>query len=162
MRPRIIAPPPSGLRRTSNGGLPVVTSGVGDLIEEGVWPDYSTNGVDKTWLQPGPLSVESGAVGYLNGWFVPVPPGQTVSIIAVWGVIRAGTSVTVKFQRNGTDLAGLTNIVITSTLPTSPNAQPTNFMDIFDGDFIKPVITAVSGSPDNLTLGLFLNRQLDP
>lgn len=161
MRPRIVAPPASGTPRSSVAGLPVVTKGVGGLLDIGVWPDYSTTGFDKTWLVPGALVVESGATGYINGWFVPVPPGQLITVIGVWGVIRAGTSVTVKFQRNGTDITGLTGIVITSSLPTSIVAQPSTFIDLMDGDYIKPIVTAVSGSPDNLTLGLFLNRQLD-
>jgi hypothetical protein len=127
-----------------------------------VWPDYSTSGVDKTWLQSGTIVVEDGATGYLNGWFVPVPPGQAVTIIGAWGVIRAGTSVTVKFQLNGSDISGLTDIEITSSIPTSIVAQPSTFIDLWDGAYIKPVITAVSDdNPDNLTLGLFLNRQLD-
>ena len=162
-RPRIVAPPASGVPRSATPGLPLVTQGLGALAQVGAWPDYSTHGVDKTWLQPGDIGVESGADNYLNGWFVPVPPGQAVGIVGVWGVIRAGTSVTVKFQLNGADIDGLTGIEITSTIPTSILAQPSGFVDLWDGAYIKPIITAVSDdSPDNLTLGLFLSRQIDP
>jgi hypothetical protein len=110
---------------------------------------------------PGTLGVESEGNNYMNGWFVPVPPGQTVGVLGVWGVIRAGTSVTVKFQLNGSDISGLTGIEITTTIPTSILAQPSGYVDLWDGAYIRPQITAVDGSCDNMTLGLFLTRQLD-
>lgn len=154
------APPGLGVPKTSQAGVPIVTGGQGSTVEVGEWPDYSLSATDKTWTIQGDLAVPSGSTDYINGWFAPVPPGQTLAIIGVWGVIRAGTSVTLKFQQNGSDISGLTGIVITTTPGLA--AQPSTLIEIMNGDFIVPVITAVSGSPDNLSLGLFFNRQLDP
>ena len=152
------APRPTGIPQTSVRGLPIITGGNGSLLDIGEWPEIPTMPFDKTWIQPGLITVASGVSGYLPGWFCPVPPGTTCAVIAVWAYLRSGSAV-FELQMNG--IAIIPGIAVTSTLPTSPSATPVGFIDVMNGFYFAPVCDSISGTPDGLTFGLFLDRQIN-
>ena len=109
-----------------------------------------------TWSLSGTIFVPSGAFGFIPPMAISVPSGtgRGVKLRAVRYGIRAGTSVTFSFQRNGanvTGLAGLTAAItrVTTTLGTS--------LALTDLDELAPVVTAVSGNPDGLFVSVFLD-----
>lgn len=106
-----------------------------------------------TWAVAGEVKVPVGDADVIPGFFVPtLAPGQTVKLVEARHVIGSGTSATVKLRRNGVDIAGFTGMSVT------PTAALTNPADIAlaAGDYIQPVVTAVSGTPKNLTLTIAL------
>ena len=66
-------------------------------------------------------------------------------------MIRAGTSATFTIEYNGVAIPELTDIVITPAETFYPSSSITN---INDGDVISAVCSAISGTPDGLSLGI--------
>lgn len=112
-----------------------------------------------TYPITGLLQVPSGATGYLCPFFIPVPPDETWGLVGVWTIIRAGTSCTFKIQQNGADVTGMTGLVATTT---KAFYQTTTALDIQDSDLWAPVITAISGTPDGMSVTFFFDTQLNP
>lgn len=106
--------------------------------------------IPHTWSVSGEIKVPVGQTDVLPGFFVPpaLAPGQTARLLSVRHVIGAGTSVTVKLQKGGVDITGFTGISVT---PTPGTTTPTP-VSLGAGDYIQPVVTAVSGTPTNMTL----------
>jgi hypothetical protein len=80
------------------------------------------------------------------GFYIPVPPGQTVQLVSVIGVLSAGT-ISVQCTRNGTGIPGLGSVSVTTggtgyVSPTSSNLQ------MADQDYITIVTTSTSGTGD--------------
>lgn len=69
--------------------------------------------------------------------------------------ISSGTSATIKLQKNGADITGYTGISVTQT--KSSTVQDST---LADNDALKLVITAVSGSPQNLTATLVIEHNI--
>lgn len=69
--------------------------------------------------------------------------------------INSGTSATVKLQKNGVDISGYTGVSVTTT--TATTSQDTSLVD---GDMISLVITAVSGTPSDLTVTLVIEHTI--
>ena len=106
-----------------------------------------------TLSMPGEVKVASGATDFLPGFNVYVPTGQTVRVFCGYGWIYSGTSATLKWQDNGSDITGFTSISVT----TSPAAtEPTPVTLAAGYHRICPVITAVSGTPTHLSFTIFL------
>lgn len=99
----------------------------------------------------GTIIVPSGATGYMPPLIMPVLAGTTVQALGVWGLIRAGTSATFNIEQNGTTIPGLGSVVVTTAKTYFPASSPAS---ITDGDEFYSACTAVSGSPDGLSLGL--------
>jgi hypothetical protein len=80
--------------------------------------------------------------------FVDLPSGWTAKIVSVRYKIRGGTSATFKMQDDGADITGFTSLSCTTTAAeTAPTA-----VTIADASYLAPVITAVVGSPDNISI----------
>ncbi|EDK72275.1 hypothetical protein TM7_0330 [candidate division TM7 genomosp. GTL1] len=77
--------------------------------------------------------------------------GQAVKLVSVRHRINSGTSATVKLQNNGADITGFTGISVTTTATTTDPADAT----LADGDMLQLVVTATSGSPQNMSFSLF-------
>lgn len=105
-----------------------------------------------TWAIPGEVKVPSGDTDFIVPFFVPVISGATVRIASVRYKINSGTSVTCKVQKNGVDATGLTGLSATTTAATTDPADIT----LADGDQLALVVTAVSGTPKNLTFTIFV------
>jgi len=110
-----------------------------------------TLNVPHTWAVGGEIKVPSGNLDVIPGMIVPtLASGQTARIIEARYRIGAGTSATVKLQKNGSDITGMTGISVTTTqATTTPTA-----VSLAAGDHIQPIVTAVSGAPQNMTVTL--------
>lgn len=108
--------------------------------------------VPHTFVVGGPVNVASGQVDYINPFFVKVPTYQTVKLTSIRHRINTGTSATVKLQINGVDATGFTGVSVTTT------AADTEATDITlsNNDVISLVVTATAGSPQNMSVTLFL------
>jgi len=109
-----------------------------------------------TWAIPGPIAVASGDTDFIVPFFVSFDATtQAVKLASARHRINSGTSATVKLQKNGADVTGFTAISVT---PTSTTTDPTD-VSLADGDRIALVVTAVSGSPINMTFTVFLQYE---
>lgn len=112
-----------------------------------------TLNVPHTWAVAGEVKVPVGDVDVIPGFFVPtLATGQTIKLVEARHKLGSGTSVTVKLQKNGVDITGFTGISVTTTASLT---NPTD-VNLAAGDYIQPVVTAVSGTPKNLTLTVAL------
>lgn len=109
--------------------------------------------VPHTFTLSGEVAVAAGDIAYVPPFFIPVPPGQTVRLRSVRHRINSGTSATVKLTSNGTDLTGYTGIAVTTTTATTDAADVT----LTNNAALALVVTAVSGTPKNLSLTLYLD-----
>jgi hypothetical protein len=107
-----------------------------------------------TFTIPGAIAVPSGDTDYICGFFVASPVGRTPRLVECRHRINSGTSATVKLQRNGADITGFTGLSVT---PTSTLTDPAD-QDLAHGDYIALVVTAVTGSPKNLSLTLVVDQ----
>ena len=103
-----------------------------------------------TYSVQGLIAVPSGATNYLPPFFMPVPTGQRALFVGVRYIVRAGTSVTFNVTQNGT-------VVITGAVATTTATETdlTTYLDVNDGDLFAVVVTAISGTPDGLTVGFY-------
>lgn len=118
-----------------------------------VAPHTVTLNVPHTWAVAGEVKVPSGNNDVIPGFFVPtLATGQAVRLMQARYKIGAGTSVTAKLQKNGTDITGFTGISVTTTAAaTTPTA-----VSLAAGDYIQLIPTAVSGTPYNLSFSVSL------
>jgi hypothetical protein len=109
----------------------------------------------RTFTIPDQIKVPEGLSDYIPP-FVVLLQGMTAKIIKAVHLIHSGTSATVKLTKNGADLSGFTGISVT------PEKQTTNPADqsVEDGDLIGLVVTAISGSPRNMTFTVAIERTL--
>jgi hypothetical protein len=106
----------------------------------------------QTYTIAGEIKVPSGDTDFINPFFISLPTGQTGQIVACRYKINSGTSATIKLQKNGTDITGFTSISVTTTAAsTTPTA-----VSISNNDQINLVVTAVSGTPKNLSVTIFI------
>lgn len=103
--------------------------------------------IGHTFAVAGDVVVPSGDLDFIVPLFVPVAAGRTVKLAKCKYKINSGTSVTAKLQINGIDATGFTGISVTTT---AAETDPTN-ISMTDGDRLALVVTAVSGSPKNMT-----------
>lgn len=116
-------------------------------------PHAITINVPHTWAVAGEVKVPVGDADVIPGFFVPsLATGQTVKLVEARHKIGSGTSATVKLQKNGVDITGFTGISVTTTASLT---NPTD-VNLAAGDYIQPVVTAVSGTPKNLSLSVAL------
>ena len=114
--------------------------------------DKRTVTLGHTWAIAGEIKVPSGDIDFIVPLFVRLPTGQTAKIASARHVINSGTSVTCKVQKNGVDVTGMTGISVTTT---ASDTDPTD-VTLANNDKLALVVTAVSGTPKNMTFTLFL------
>lgn len=105
-----------------------------------------------TFAVAGLIAVPVTSTNYIPGFFVPVPTGRSARLASCRYVIRGGTSATIKLQINGVDATGFTGMSATTTATTTDPAD----VELANNDFVALVVTAVSGSPDNLSVTLYI------
>lgn len=108
-----------------------------------------------TWLLADEIKVPSGDTDYINPMHIVIPSGWTYKVTNVRYRINSGTSVTFSLKKNGsTDLTGFTSLSATTTAATT---TPTA-VDLSNNDYIAPVVTAVSGTPKNLSITITIEK----
>lgn len=105
-----------------------------------------------TWTISGSIAVPSGDTDYIPGMWVPVPAGQTVALVAVRYRINSGTSATIKLQGGGVDIGGFTGLSATTA-----DTSTTGSVAMTDNLYLAPVVTAVAGSPKNMSVSVFFD-----
>ena len=96
----------------------------------------------------GLLVPPSGAYGYLPPFFWPVPTHQTVALLGVMTMIRAGSFTEFYVYQNGSAISGLIEATTTPSF-TSVTA------DVADGDYFQPVIDDVAAGADGLSISFY-------
>lgn len=107
-----------------------------------------------TWAISGTIAVPSGDTDFLVPMFVGEGANEVVVLDKVRYKINSGTSATFKMQVNGGDATGFTGLSATTTAATTDPAD----VALTDLDVLVPVVTAVSGTPKNLTITAFLKH----
>lgn len=105
-----------------------------------------------TFSVPGELLAASGQDNVIPGFFVHVPEGRTATLVAVRHVLLGGTSLTATLHRNGNGITGLTGHTVNATATTSDPVD----VELADNDYIQLGVSAVSGSPKNLSYTVFI------
>jgi len=108
--------------------------------------------IPQTYTISGDIKVPSGDTDFINPFFIALPSGQTARLVSCRYVINSGTSATVKLQKNGTDITGFTSISVSTT---AASTTPTS-VSLTDNDKLALVVTAVSGTPRNLSFTIFI------
>lgn len=110
----------------------------------------------QTWAIAGPINVPSGNVDFINPFYVSLAAGQTASLVSARYRINGGTSVTFSVRRNGftagQNVTGFTGLSATTTATTT---DPAN-VALANNDQLAIVVTTVSGTPQNLSVTLFI------
>lgn len=114
----------------------------------------STIRVGKTYAIAGEIKVPVGQTDFLVPFFVSLGAGQTAELVKARHQINAGTSVTCKLQKNAVDITGFTGISVTTT---PADTDPTD-VALADNDEIALVVTAVAGTPQNMTFTIFIEH----
>lgn len=125
------------------------TTGAATLVQTAI-----THWVGHTFGVAGAIAVPVGDLDFIVPLYVPVFAGRTVKLAKCRYKINSGTSVTAKLQINGVDATGFTGISVTTT---TAETDPTNIA-LADGDRINLVVTAVSGSPQNMSFTIVLEH----
>lgn len=112
----------------------------------------STLVIPHTFIVPGSVNIASGDTDYICGFYIPVLGGLITKGLMARYRINSGTSVTVKLQKNGVDMAGFTALSVTTTDTTTDPADVT----FANNDYVTLVVTAVSGSPKNMSFTIFV------
>lgn len=102
---------------------------------------------EHTFTVMGEIKVPSGQSDVIPGMYFNLPAG-TAKLTKCRYVCGDGTSVTFKLQINGSDATGFTSLSCTSTAATT---DPTD-VTLANLDYIQAVVTAVSGTPHNLSI----------
>lgn len=105
----------------------------------------------------GAVAVASGSSDvayYIPPVRVRLRAGQTAKLARVEYKIGSGTSATFKLQINGADATGFTGLAAGTSWGTTDPAD----IVLADGDEIAVVVTAVSSSPTNLSVGVVLEH----
>ncbi len=108
--------------------------------------------IGKTYAIGGEIKVPVGQTDLLVPFFISVAAGQTVKLVKARHQIQTGTSVTLDVEVNGVGATGFTGLSVTTT-PT--DTDPTD-VNLSDNDELSIVVSAVAGTPQNMTFTLFL------
>ena len=95
------------------------------------------------------MQVPSGATNYLPSKRFPILAGQKVNVLGVQYYSRTA-GATFEVELNGSSIGG------SWTTTTSWQTDTTSVFPIAlaDGDYMQPVVTAISGTPDGLGVGI--------
>jgi hypothetical protein len=109
-----------------------------------------------TWGISGEIMVPSGDTDFFIPFFVSFASGQTAKIVSARYKINSGSSVTAKVQKNDVDVTGFSGLSVTTTVATT---NPAN-VSLADNDKLALIVTAVAGTPKNLSFTLFLEHTI--
>lgn len=110
--------------------------------------------IPHTFTITGEVKVASGDTSFIPPFFVPVPVGQTAVLVGVRSVIKSGTSVTFDVLRDGFTVSTGWSGIVAATAPSDFAGTPTGWTD---GQYLSMVVTAVSGTPKNLSVTVYVD-----
>lgn len=149
----VIGSPPTAISPVELSYLDGATSNIqAQLDGKAAATHEHTFRIPHTWAISGEIAVPSGDTDYIIPFFVSLASGQTAELVKARHRINSGTSVTAKLQKNGGDITGFTGISVTTT-PT--DTDPTD-VTLSNNDMIALVVTAVAGTPQNMTFTIFI------
>lgn len=134
------------------GGIDHTVNGIADGAVTPAKLSSKTITVPVTFTVAGPVAVAVGDVDYINGFFVPVPSGQTAKLVAARYRINSGTSVQFDIEVNGSDATGFANLTASTTSTTTDPADVT----LANNDYVTITVDSVTGSPKNLSVTLWI------
>jgi hypothetical protein len=111
--------------------------------------------IPHTYAIPGEIKVPVADADFIMPFFVSLLTGQSARLVKARYRINSGTSVTAKLQKNGVNIAGFTGMSIT---PTATETDPVD-VTLADNDMLQLVVTAVLGTPKNLTFTIFIEYE---
>lgn len=112
-------------------------------------PAIATGPLDAYTFAPrGEIKVPAGDLDFIPGFFNPAA-GR---LVRVAHKINSGTSVTYKLQKNGVDIPGFTGL----TVETVAEIIAPGDVALAVNDMIAVVVTAVSGTPQNLSVTIVI------
>jgi len=112
--------------------------------------------IGHTYAIPGEIKIASGSTDFICGFRISLPNGQSATLSTVAFKLFDGTA-TLKLQKNGTDITGLTTLSVTSTLSTTTLSTP---ITLADGDVINAVVVSVSGTPHCLEIDIYEDKTI--
>lgn len=111
--------------------------------------DLKTIRIPHTWGITDEIKVAVGDADYITPFWVSLPAGQTARFRGGRARINSGTSVTFDIRRNGTAISA-------GQVATPTAASFANDVALADNDQLELVVTAVSGTPRNLSVTIFI------
>ena len=124
-----------------------------DITPSAAAAAFPATRIPHTWAVPGEIKGAVGDTDFIVPFFVPVPAGRFARISGCRTKINSGTSVTLSIQKNGVGVTGFTGLgagtAAAETMPTP--------VDCANGDSLAMVVSAVSGTPKNLTVTLYID-----
>jgi hypothetical protein len=136
---------------TADAGKASLSASVASTDQAGISATYG----QLNFLTAGAVNVPSGQTDLIPPAYVAIRSTDTATLVKVRYRIDAGTSVTFKLQKNGSDITGATGLSATTSGGTTTLGTAAT---LADGDLISVVVTAVSGSPTNLTVAAVVER----
>lgn len=129
--------------------------------------DPAANTVDRTWGISGEIKVPSGDTDFIIPTAIWVPAGKTVTLNFVEMFINSGTSATFKIKQKTTAAETYTDVatgLVADTTPTNKTALTSN-NSLAGGEsgtmyMVVPEVTAVSGTPKNLSITINYTKPL--
>lgn len=128
---------------TYNAGVTIIDGKLTKLFEQAI-----------SFAIAGEILVPVGNSDVIPQVFVPIRSGQTAKLTRCRYSIGAGTSATFKIQRNGADATGFIGMIATTT---AAETNPTD-ITLSDNDRLQIIVTAVSGTPANMSVALILEH----
>lgn len=132
-------------------------AGDGTVDEDWLAGDITTRREVHTWAVGGEIKVAATDTDYIPGMYASKLATETLTLKGLQCRINGGTSVTFKLQKNGADVTGYTGLVV-DTLTSTGEALGSGDVALADLDYLAIVVTAVAGTPKNLTVTAIFER----
>jgi hypothetical protein len=110
--------------------------------------------VPMNFIVAGEIKVPEEQTNAIPPAFVSLLSGQTAKLVECRAIIGSGTKVTFKLTKNGTEITGFTGL----TAKTTAEGVTPTAVAVADHDLLAIVVTAVEGTPKNLTVELVLEQ----
>jgi len=110
--------------------------------------------VGHTYAVGGEIKVASGDTDFINPFYVSLASGQSAVLAKCrYRINTSSSNATFKLQQNGGDITGYTGLTATDTSTETDATDVT----LSDNDLLAVVVTAVSGTPKNFSVTIFLD-----
>lgn len=123
------------------------------VTDTGVLSFTGTTRIGHTWAIVGEVMVQVGEVDYLLPHFFNVPTGTAPQLVGCRGVVHTGGPVTLSLYRNDAPIAGYVGLSITTT----PTTFTTTALTLANNDTLRPVVTAIAATPQNMSFTVFVD-----